>query len=159
MARAASPERRAPHVRRQDRGWTRWLALGTFVLGVVTGVLLLGLLGGDPPVAPPAQAATSAEASATVPADPTGPVELNEACLRALNAAQDIAAAVEDLGAAAAALDAAQLDEVIRRLQPLQARLQENTAACDSTGSAPTETASPSPTPSPTPSAPASPPD
>jgi hypothetical protein len=152
MARPASREQRAPRVGRQDRGWTRWLTLGTFVLGVVAGVLLLGLLGEDPPVSPRAQAVAtgSAEASPAAPADPTGRVELNEACLRAINAAQDIAAAVDDLGAAAAALDAAQLDEVVRRLQPLQERLRENTAACEASGSVPTGSATSSMTAPPT---------
>ncbi|MGY1669124.1 hypothetical protein [Geodermatophilus sp. SYSU D00710] len=153
----AQPDERDHEPRRWDRGWAGWLSAGTFVLGLLAGVLLVGLLGQDPPPAPRSGSAPASEAGdpTAVTAGPTGRVEVNAACLRAFNAAQDIAAAVEDLGAAAAALDAAQLDEVIRRLQPLQARLQENTAACESTGSAPTDAASPSPTPS----APASPPD
>ena len=143
MAQAASEDREDQP---QDPGWTRWLATGTFVLGLVTGVLLLGLLGQDPPVAasPPEAVGGPAEPSKS-PAGPTSVVQLNEACLRAINAAQDIAGTVEDLGAAAAVLDAAQLDEVIRRLQPLQERLQENTADCEATGSVPTGTAAPSP--------------
>ncbi|NEM08271.1 hypothetical protein [Geodermatophilus normandii] len=152
----AQPDEQDHAVRHQDRGWTRWLSAGTFVLGVLAGVLLVGLLGQDPPTAAPSgPAAASAPADApAATAEPTGRVEVNAACLRAINAAQDIAAAVEDLGTAAAALDAAQLDEAIRRLQPLQERLQVDTAACESTGSAPTEDLPPSPTPS----APASPP-
>ena len=141
---------------RRDRGWTRWLATGTFVLGLVTGVLLVGLLGQDPPVPTPAQGAAGAGAAApTAPGDPTGGLEVDPACLRALNAASDIAGTVDDLGAAAAALDAAQLDEVVRRLQPLQERLEVNTAACEATASVPTGTAPPTGTPTPT--APASP--
>jgi hypothetical protein len=134
---------------RRDRGWTRWLAAGTFVLGLVTGVLLVGLLGQDPPVTTTGQGAGATSGPAGPSTDleeRTGRVEIDEACLRAINAAQDIAATVENLGAAAAALDAAQLDEVIRRLQPLQGRLEENTAACEATGSVPAETAPAPPT-------------
>jgi hypothetical protein len=140
----------------QDRppnpAWTRWLAAGTFVLGLTVGMLLVGLLGQDAPVVTTAQGAASASATGERPdgAEPTGGVELNEACLRAINAAQDIAGTVDDLGAAAAVLDAAALDEVIRRLQPLQQRLQENTAACEASGSLPSASATPSATPSPT---------
>jgi hypothetical protein len=75
---------------------------------------------------------------------------VNAACLRAINAAQDIADSVDDLGAAAAALDAARLDEVVRRLQPLQQRLQESSADCEvsgsSTGGRTPTTSTPSPT-------------
>ena len=142
----------APRSRRRDVGWTGWLAAGTFLLGLVAGVLLLGLLGTEPaaPTAQEAAAGPGPVGPRTATAEGTGRVEVNAACLRAINAAQDIAAAVEDLGTAAAVLDAAQLDEVIRRLQPLQDRLQENTAECEATGTTPSESAPGSATPSPT---------
>jgi hypothetical protein len=127
----------------QDRGWTRWLAAGTFVLGLVAGTLLVGLLGQAPPVPRPAEAASAPAAGPTSTAGPGDRVGIDPACLRALNAAQDIAATADDLGAAAAALDAAQLDEVVRRLQPLQARLGESRAACEASGSLSSEGAEP----------------
>jgi hypothetical protein len=130
-----SPERRPE---RPGSAWSRWLAAGTFVVGLVTGALLVGLLGQDPPVAPTVQQARPTDAepgsSPTGLPDGTDGTRVNTACLRAINAAQDIAAVVDDLGAAAAALDAARLDEVIRQLQPLQERLQENSADCEVTG-------------------------
>ena len=163
MAQPASRRPEDPPEIRRHRGWTRWLATGTFVLGLAAGVLLVGLLGEDAPVATTAQGAVASEPAAppSGPAEPTGRVVVNAACLRALNAARDIAATVDDLGAAAAALDAAQLDEVVRRLQPLQQRLQDETAACEATGSAPTGTAPSTGTIPPTPAstAPASPTD
>lgn len=142
------PDDRAPRSRRRDVWWTGWLAAGTFVLGLVAGVLLLALLGTEPaaPTAREAAAGPGPVGPGTASAEETGRVEVNAACLRAINAAQDIAAAVEDLGTAAAVLDAAQLDEVIRRLQPLQDRLQENTADCEATGTTPSEPAPGSPT-------------
>jgi hypothetical protein len=141
MAQPASPVQETRPDRQTDGGWTRWLAAGTFVLGLVVGVLLIGLLGQDPPASTTAPGAAPTSGPAEGDTDAAGPtgIEVNEACLRALNAAQDIAATVDDLGAAAVTLDAAQLDEVIRRLQPLQQRLEENTAACEATGSLPTE--------------------
>jgi hypothetical protein len=143
---------------RRDRGWTRWLATGTFVLGLAAGVLLAGLLGQDPPVPTTAQGAPAAGAAAPTNSDePTGGLEVDPACLLALNAAQDVAGTVDDLGAAAAALDAAQLDEVVRRLQPLQERLEVNTAACDAIASVPTGSAPATPTAPGSPTAPASP--
>lgn len=169
----AQPDDRTQEVRRRGDGRSRWLAAGTFVVGLVAGVLLLGLLGQDPPPAVPTPGAATASGSGAPPPAPdeeTGRVEVNAACLRAINAAQDIAVAVEELGAAAAALDAAQLDAAIRRIQPLQARLQENTAACRSTGPELAEETAPPPAegtapppdegtvPSPTPAAPAPPP-
>jgi hypothetical protein len=132
MTQAPPPGRRAE---RPGRAWSGWLAAGTFVVGLVAGALLGGLLGQDPPVAPTAQEAQPTGAAPGSP--PTGTADgtrVNAACLRAINAAQDIAATVDDLGAAAAALDAARLDEVIRRLQPLQQRLQENSADCEVAG-------------------------
>ena len=90
-----------------------------------------------------------------------GPFQVNAPCLRAFNAAQDAYATMDDLGQAAAALDAAQLDEVVRRLQPLQQQLETELAACRVTAvddpsdeeSSPGATTSPRPTaatPSPT---------
>jgi hypothetical protein len=145
MAQAPSPERRSE---RPSRAWSGWLAAGTFVVGLVAGALLVGLLGQDPPVAPTVQ-----ETQPTVPvspptgtADGTPGTRVNAACLRAINAAQDIAAAVGDRGAAAAALDAAALDEEIRRLQPLQQRLREDSADCEVAGGPAPSTSTASPT-------------
>ncbi|MGY1780629.1 hypothetical protein [Geodermatophilus sp. SYSU D01036] len=151
MAQTPSEGRRAE---RPGRAWSGWLAAGTFVVGLLVGALLVGLLGQDPPAAPAAQPDRPTTAGpATPPAETTGGVDetrVNAACLRAINAAQDIAATVDELGAAAAALDAARLDEVIRRLQPLQQRLREDSADCEvsepASSSPPPATATPTPT-------------
>ena len=140
---------------RRGRPWYTWLASGTFVLGILVGVLLLGLLSATPPALSAEQEESASDGDASsVPPGATAEIRVNEACLRAINAARDIASAVEDLGTAAAALDTAQLDEAIRRMQPLQDRLQENSSTCETTGTAPGEdvpdpTGSPA-TPSPT---------
>ncbi len=144
--------------RRLGRARSSWLAGGTFVVGLMAGVLLTGLLGQDPPVQPVGQGAAPSGSLPTT-TEGAGGDRLSAACLRAINAAQDIAAAVEDVGIAAAALDAAQLDLAIRQVEPLQQRLQEATADCEvapgtspggpTTGS-PSAPTSPGPTASPT---------
>lgn len=133
--RPPTPEGRSRHAAR----W--WLAAATFVVGAVVGAILVGLVSedavtvpGDTAIAQP----TSAQRSGTTSAQPsstaaggTAAVVVNDACLRALNAAQDIYAAVNDLGEAASQLNAARLDEAIRRLQPLQTRLRANISDCE----------------------------
>ncbi len=131
MAQAAPPK---PGGQR-TRPWYAWLAVGTFVLGLMVGVLALGLLR-EGPAAELAQQVEqgSGRQAPSASSGATAGIRVNEACLRAINAARDIGSAVEDLGAAAAALDTAQLDEAIRRLQPLQERLEENAATCETVG-------------------------
>ena len=119
----------------QDRGWTRWLAAGTFVLGLVAGTLLVGLLGQAPPVPRPAEAASAPAAGPTSTAGPGDRVGIDPACLRALNAAQDIAASADELAAGAWARAGDQSNEVVCRLRPLERRPGESRAACGASGS------------------------
>ena len=131
MAQAAPPE---PGGQR-NRPWYAWLAVGTFVLGLLVGVVALGLLREGPAAEASQQVEPGAgEPAASASSGATAGIRVNESCLRAINAARDIGSVVEDLGTAAAALDTAQLDEAIRRLQPLQDRLQENSATCETVG-------------------------
>jgi hypothetical protein len=58
---------------------------------------------------------------------------VNDACLRAINAAQDVYQQLGDLADAAQHLDAARLDEVIRQLQPLESRLRNSVPDCQVT--------------------------
>ncbi len=106
-----------------------------FALGLVAGAVTVGLLGGTAaPATVPAEEPVEGGLLPDV-AVPTAGTQfrVTPPCLRAVNAAQDASAAVEDLGEAAAALDAARLDEVVRRLQPLQAQLEADLAACQVT--------------------------
>ncbi|MGY1838896.1 MULTISPECIES: hypothetical protein [unclassified Modestobacter] len=120
---------------RAGRAVRWWLAAATFVLGIFTGGLLVGLLAeGSAPVPRAAPVVPGADADVPLPeAPPTGEtaeVLVNAACLRAMNGAQDVVAAIDDLGEAASQLNAVRLDEVVRRLQPLQGRLRTDIAAC-----------------------------
>ncbi|MGY2003655.1 hypothetical protein [Blastococcus sp. SYSU DS1024] len=158
---AGSPVRR--------EGWRRalrwWGTAGAFLAGLFVGAVLVGLLGGSTVVVP---APLPAEPDAALPEAPvaeggaTAEVSIDEDCLRAVNAAQDVAELVDELGAAIADFNAVRMDEVVRRLQPLQRRLQTSVDTCEvragrAGGSTPAPTGSAAPsdpgapaTPSPT---------
>ncbi len=110
----------------------RWVLAGTFAGGLVVGILLTGVLADSSPVyAEESAAAVGDVAGGLGTLDPDAEqAVVNQACLRALNVAQDALAAGAALGEAAAVLDPAQLDEAVRRLQPLQSRLDVDLADC-----------------------------
>ena len=131
-----------------------WATAAAFLGGLLVGVLLTGLLSRGAPL--PATdggtaAPTSSEAPAPGTAGATGELVVNAACLRAINAAQDMLDVLQDLGEALSEFNAARLDEIVRRLQPLQQRLDENSDECQVEGRVPTGALSASAT-SPTPS-------
>ncbi|GGL92958.1 hypothetical protein [Nakamurella endophytica] len=114
-----------------------WLAAATFVLGLVVGAVVVGLLseGSPAPVATPATTSPSAVSPSTsaMPAPSSGAtaeVSVNDACLRAINEAQDAYALVQDVADAVRSLNASRLDDIIRRLQPLQQNLRNDVTAC-----------------------------
>lgn len=163
-----NPTAPAGRDRQSSRALRWWWAAGAFVVGVFVGAVLVGLLSeGSPtsaataptPSAPSAPSAAAGQSPASSPSpgivDPT--VSVNDACLRAVNAAQDAYAAISDVGDAARGLNAARLDEIVRQLQPLQAQLRDNVAACRVVttlpdGSSVVTTPSPPALPSPSPS-------
>ena len=103
-----------------------------FVLGLLVGALTVGVLGGDPVVVRSETPADGGAASGPpLPAgDASARFVVSGECLSAVNAAQDTLLLVDDVGRGAAALDAAALDETVRRLMPLQTRLQSGLEAC-----------------------------
>lgn len=124
----------------------RWWAAGlAFVVGLLVGALLVGLLSGYPAVSPGASgveepsvdepgAAEPDDADTPESAGATGQIAVNASCLRTINAAQDVFEAVQGLGEALTELDAGRLDEIVRQLQPLQRRLQSDLEDCDVDG-------------------------
>lgn len=128
---------RAPEPDRPPRRALRWrLAAATFVLGLVVGAVVVGLAS-DGSVQF-AAGSTAAPATGTPPAGPGAPpsggasgrVVVDAACLRALNAAQDMYGAVDGLGRAIADFNVARLDEIVRQLQPIQGRLRDSIGSC-----------------------------
>lgn len=138
-------------------------AAAVFVLGLLVGGFTAGVLGGDPVVVQTSESPVDgAVPGPSVPAgDAAAQFVVSGACLSAINAAQDTALLVDDVARGAAGLDAAALDETVRRLMPLQTRLESGLAACqvdvDVTGGGTGAEGSAVPSAGPSPSAPADP--
>jgi hypothetical protein len=142
-----------------------WIAVLTFVAGVAVGVLIVGFLTrstpdfSGAPSAPPTS--PSPAGSQGVPA--AASAQVNAACLRVINEAQDVATILSEVGPAITAVNLQQLDDIVRRLQSIQARLDDDLRDCKveaQVNRTPTAVPSPlstvepsaSPTPLPTPS-------
>ena len=139
--------------RRRGGGLFAWLLAGiAFVLGAGAGAVTVALLSEDSDRAPAAATttvsppATSGASTGTETAALTAQVTVNDACVRAINAAQDAFQAISELGEAARQLDNAKQDTIIRRLPPIQANLQNDLAACNVTTAVSASTPSTSPT-------------
>jgi hypothetical protein len=146
-----------------QRGSRWWIAVLTFVAGVVVGILIVGYLDrsnpdfSSAPSAPPTS--PSPAGSQDVPAGASA--QVNAACLRVINEAQDVATILGETGPAITAVNLQQLDDIVRRLQSIQARLDDDLRDCEveaQVNSTPTAVPSPltrlepsaSPTPLPT---------
>lgn len=128
-----------------------WVAVATFGAGVVVGILIVGLLSASTP-----GFLTEARSGGNTPAPgvPSGSVQVaveaqvNAACLRVINEAQDVYGALTGLDDAVDAVDLQQLDDIARRLQPIQPRLARDLSDCEvrvNSGSDPTASGSSSP--------------
>lgn len=116
------------------RHW--WLVAPAFVLGVFAGAVAVGLLHEDPPpipVAVPDETADEPRSDANGSATPgaTAEIAVNEACLRVVDATEDLVAVIDQLGDSAADFDIAGLNDAIRQLQPLEGELRDDLAGCE----------------------------
>jgi hypothetical protein len=120
---------------RPKRGSRWWIAALTFVAGVAIGVLIVGFLDSstsDFSVGQSEPAAASAQ--------------VNAACLRVINHAQDVATILSEVGPAITAVNLQQLDDIVRRLQSIQTRLEVDLRDCKVNAEVnSTPTAAPSP--------------
>jgi hypothetical protein len=109
-----------------------WIAVLTFVVGVVVGVLVVGFLDKTAPdfSAAPSGPPTgpSPAGSQSVPA--AASAQVNAACLRVINEAQDVATILSEVGPAITAVNLQQLDDIVRRLESIQARLDDDLRNC-----------------------------
>ena len=144
----------APGEPRRRSRW--WIAAITFIAGVLTGIVTVGLLQtGKPDFVRAAEAA--AEQSSTPSDFPSVPVaasaQVNAACLRVINEAQDVYSILTGVDEAAADVDLQRLDDIVRQLQPVEARLGRDLVACRITADAgappPTDPTPLEPSPSP----------
>ena len=120
----------APALRRR-RPW--WLLVAIFVGGLVVGVLLVGLLSAGTPdfVVANREAATSASPSPSSSVEVAAQARVNAACLRVINDAQDVYSALAGLGEAVDAVDFGAMDDIVRRLQPVEPRLARDLQDCE----------------------------
>jgi len=109
-----------------------WIAVLTFVAGVAVGVLIVGFLTRSTPdpsaVQSPSPTSPSPAGSQSVPA--AASAQVNAACLRVINEAQDVPTILSEVGPAITAVNLQQLDDIVRRLQSIQARLDDDLRDC-----------------------------
>jgi hypothetical protein len=142
-----------------------WIAVLTFVGGVAVGVLIVGFLTRSTPEfsTAPSTPPTSPSPTGSQGVPAAASAQVNAACLRAINEAQDVATILSEVGPAITAVNLQQLDDIVRRLQSIQARLEDDLRNCKvdaQVNRTPTAVPSPlstvepsaSPTPLPTPS-------
>ena len=111
-----------------------WLKIVLFVAGVVVGVLAVGLLDTRTPdfATSSGSGGRGVGGAATPGRNGGGGVEarVNAACLAVINDAQDVYGALTDLGPALDDNDLMALDEIVRRLQPVEPRLADDLRGC-----------------------------
>jgi hypothetical protein len=147
----------------QTRRLRWWVAGITFVAGFVFGVVAVGLLNLSTPEFGAQTGPGAGTALASPAPSPGGSVpvvaeaQVNAACLSVINEAQDLHAVLTGLDDAVVDVDLQALDDIVRRLQPIEARLGRDLQRCEvdtEVVTNPTRSASPeSSTPQPTPSA------
>ena len=113
----------------QTRRLRWWVAGTTFVVGFVFGIIAVGLLSlGTPEFGAQAGPGGRTAAPTLVPTPgSTVPVvaeaRVNAACLAVINEAQDMYIILTGLDEAVTDVDLQALDDIVRRLQPIEARL------------------------------------
>ncbi len=137
-----------------------WVSAITLVAGFVLGVLTVGLLNtttpnfaaaGAPGGAPAPTSSLAPTPGGTVPV--VAEARVNAACLSVINEAQDVYTILTGLGQAVVDVDLQQLDDIVRRLQPIEARLGRDLQECNVDTSIVTNpTGDPSGSPTPLPS-------
>jgi hypothetical protein len=141
----------------QTRRLRWWIAGITFVVGFVFGVIAVGLLD----VTTPSFGTAGGRGSTPIAGGPTpgggvpvvAEARVNAACLAVINEAQDAYTVLTGLGQAVTDVDLQALDDIVRRLQPIEARLGRDLQSCQvdaSVVSEPTGAATPQPTGTPT---------
>ncbi len=112
-----------------------WVAAITFVGGALVGVVAVGLLSAGTPAFGTAPGGAPAPSSGVNPGPGGGiplvaQAEVNAACLSVINEAQDTYTVLTDVGQAANDVDLQRLDDIVRRLQPIEARLGQDLPNC-----------------------------
>jgi hypothetical protein len=153
------PTQSAPAQTRRLR-W--WIAGITFVVGFVFGIIAVGLLRLGTPEFGAQPGPGGGTAAPTLAPSPGGTVpvvaeaRVNAPCLAVINSAQDMYIILTGLDEAVTDVDLQALDDIVRRLQPIEARLGQDLPRCEvdtgivtnPTGPAPSDTSTAQPSPS-----------
>lgn len=125
---------------RQRRPWYQrgpvraLIAAATFVVGLFVGGLIVGFAGaGSTPPVPTRTVTASPTPAPRTPGSPapaTGRVTVNQACLRAINDGQSTYGQIGRILSSLRALNAAQVDNAIRKLQRLQSQMRHDAGSC-----------------------------
>jgi hypothetical protein len=140
----------------QTRRLRWWIAGITFVVGFVFGVIAVGLLNLSTPGFGTAGPGSTPTAGGPTPGGGVPVVaeaRVNAACLAVINEAQDVYTVLTGLDQAVTDVDLQALDDIVRRLQPIEARLGRDLQNCrvdTNVVAGPTETTTPQPTGTPT---------
>jgi hypothetical protein len=122
-----------------------WPALIMFLAGLAIGAIAVAVFRPGIPDSPTVTGPTVAP-TVTGPwpsVDPPATAQVNAACLRVLNEAHQVYNIISGAGEAITTVDLRRLDNMVRRLQPLEPLLQRDLQACEvDTGAGP---ASPTP--------------
>lgn len=111
-----------------------WVAAATFVGGLLVGVVVAavviatgpGATGGQGDVEPGPPDQPTGYSSVPVTAE----ARVNAACLRVINEAQDVVRILSGSDEAVADVDLQRLDDIVRRLQPVESRLERDLQQC-----------------------------
>lgn len=125
-----------------------WVAALTGVGGLVVGILVAAVLLATTPQFGTAVTGSGDEGNRPT-SDASVPVvveaRVNAACLRVINEAQDVVRILSGVDEATDDVDLLELDDLVRRLQPVESRLQRDLQQCRVDTGAPAEsTTSPS---------------
>ncbi len=126
-----------------------WVAALTGLGGLVVGVVVTAVLLATTPQFGTGPAGSGDGEGNRPTSDSSVPVvveaRVNAACLRVINEAQDVVRILSGVDEATDDVDLLELDDIVRRLQPVESRLQRDLQECRVDTSAPAgSTASPS---------------
>lgn len=109
-----------------------WVAALTGLGGLAVGIIIAAVLLGTTPQFGTAVAGSPEGEQPAPGGDVPVVVEarVNAACLRVINEAQDVVRILSGVDEAAADVDLLQMDDIVRRLQPVEARLQRDLQQC-----------------------------
>ncbi len=106
--------------------------MATFVLGVGVGLVVIGLVKPVPDFGVGPSASPSPSGTAEPSKVPLVPVaQVNEACLRVINDAQDLSSILTGINELGPDVDLERIDRLVRRLQPVEPRLNRDLAECE----------------------------